>query len=88
MPLILSLATPLLDLGDSLDRGAAVMIQDQDCAGGVLPAANDNADGEKAARIDEAVLRIARLIGRQMAREQFERACPANDNRPPDGHHD
>ena len=64
------------------------MIQDQNCAGGVMPAANDNGDGEKAVRIDEAVLRIARLIGRQMAREQFKRASPANDNRPPDGHHD
>jgi len=28
-----------------------------------------------AGRADEAVLRLARLIGRQMAREQFERAC-------------
>ena len=87
MPLILNFAMPLLNLGDSLGRGA-VMIQDQNCAGGVMPAANDNCDGEKAVRIDEAVLRIARLIGRQMAREQFERACPTNDNRPPDGHHD
>ena len=56
------------------------MIQDEDCAGGVMPAANDNGDGEKAALIDDAVLRIARLIGRQMAREQFEHASPANDN--------
>ena len=64
------------------------MIQDNDCADGVMPAANDNGDGEKAARIDEAVLRIARLIGRQMAREQFKHDPPANDNRTPDWHHD
>ena len=64
------------------------MIQDQDCAGGVMPAANDNGDGKNAACIDEAVLRIAKLIGRQMAREQFEQSSPANDNRPPDSHHD
>ena len=79
MPLILGWAMPLLNLGDSLRRGAA-MIRDEDCAGCVMPAANDNGDGGKAARIDEAVLRIARLIGRQMAREQFEHPSPANDN--------
>jgi hypothetical protein len=87
MPLILNLAMPLLNLGDSLGRGA-VMIQDEDCRAGSMPAANDNGDGEKAARIDETVLRIARLIGRQIAREQFERASPANDNRPPERHRD
>ena len=87
MPLTLNFAMPLLNLGDSLGRGA-VMIQDEDCADGVMPAANDKADGMKTARIDEAVLRIARLIGRQMAREQFKRASPANDNRPPDRYHD
>ena len=77
--MILNLAMPLLNLGDSLRRGAA-MIQDEECAGGVMLAANDNGDGGKAARIDEAILRIARLIGRQIAREQFEHASPANDN--------
>jgi hypothetical protein len=46
------------------------------------PAANDNGDGQRRANIDAAVLRIARLIGRQMAREEFERQC-ANDNQPP-----
>jgi len=51
-------------------------------------AANDNGDSMKTARIDEAVLRIARLIGRQMAREQFEHSFPANDNQPPDRRHD
>jgi hypothetical protein len=53
------------------------------------PAANDNGNGngngETRPRIDAAVLRIARLIGRQMAREEFERLNAANDNRPPEG---
>ena len=64
------------------------MIQDEDCAAGVMPAANDNGDGVKTARIDDAVLRIARLIGRQMALEQFEHSSPANDNSPSEQQHD
>ena len=48
------------------------------------PAANDNGNGEARPRIDAAILRIARLIGRQMAREEFERLNPANDNCPPE----
>ena len=48
------------------------------------PAANDNGDGETRLRIDTAVLWIARLIGRQMAREAFERLEAANDNEPPE----
>ncbi|MPZ42323.1 MAG: hypothetical protein GEV05_02775 [Betaproteobacteria bacterium] len=43
-------------------------------------AANDN--GTAAAKIDAAVLRIARLLGRQIAREEFERRSAVNDNRP------
>ena len=43
-------------------------------------AANDNGTAE--ARIDAAVLTIARLIGRHIAREEFERRSVANDNRP------
>jgi hypothetical protein len=46
------------------------------------PAANDNGSATTRAEIDAAVLRIARLIGRQMAREEFERQCAANDNEP------
>ena len=87
MPLIPNFTMPPLNLGDSLGYGA-VMNQDQNNADGVLPAANDNGDGVKAARIDDAVLRIARLIGRQMAREQFEHSSPANDNSPPQRQHD
>jgi len=67
------------------------MIEDEDRAAGPRarpeneqpPAANDNGNGEARPRIDAAVLRIARLIGRQMAREEFERLRAANDNRPP-----
>ncbi len=54
------------------------------------PAANDN-PGSKAgtgggpeARIDAAVMRLARLLGRQIAREQFARPEAANDNKPED----
>jgi hypothetical protein len=45
----------------------------------VVVAANDNAPNTIQA--DAAVLRIARLIGRQLAREEFRRRQPANDNR-------
>ena len=43
-------------------------------------AANDNGAAE--ARVRSAVLTIARLLGRQIAREQFERQVTANDNTP------
>lgn len=43
-------------------------------------AANDNEAAE--ARVQAAVTLIAHLLGRQIAREQFERLCAANDNRP------
>ncbi|MEZ5786466.1 MAG: hypothetical protein R3D62_08350 [Xanthobacteraceae bacterium] len=64
------------------------MIEDEDCAagprarpeGGLPPAANDNGNGAASGHIDAAVLTIARLIGRQMAREAFERLKAANDN--------
>ena len=44
-------------------------------------AANDNSGPE--ARIEAAVLILARLIGRRIAREQFETDA-ANDNAPAD----
>lgn len=58
------------------------MIEDEDRAAddGQPPAANDN--GEARPRIDATILRIARLIGRQMAREEFARQTAANDNCP------
>ena len=43
-------------------------------------AANDN--GETEARVDTAVLTLARLIGRRIAREEHERFDAANDNAP------
>ncbi|WP_323718418.1 hypothetical protein [Paracoccus aminovorans] len=54
--------------------------------------ANDNRppDGQDAGReadasvrLDAVVLSIARLIGRQIAREHFEALQAANDNQPP-----
>ncbi|MDE0149984.1 MAG: hypothetical protein OXM58_16605 [Rhodospirillaceae bacterium] len=45
-------------------------------------AANDNGGPE--ARIDDAVMRLARLLGRQIARERFESTRAANDNVPPE----
>ena len=53
-------------------------------------AANDNtgsragASGGPEARIDDAVMRLARLLGRQIARDQFRQSQAANDNAPAD----
>ena len=41
-------------------------------------AANDNGTAE--ARVEAVVLTLARLIGRQIAREEYERLRAANDN--------
>ena len=49
-------------------------------------AANDNpgsgsgAGGGPEARIEAAVMRLARLLGRRIAREEFDRLDAANDN--------
>ena len=43
-------------------------------------ATNDN--GKAEARVRSAVLTLARLLGRQIAREQNERVISANDNMP------
>ena len=45
-------------------------------------AANDNGGPE--ARIDAAVMRLVRLLGRQIARDQFRQPQAANDNAPAD----
>ncbi len=49
-------------------------------------AANDNPapDSGPEARIEAAALRLARLLGRQIARERFEAGRAANDNAPAD----
>ena len=52
--------------------------------GRTAPAANDNGNGDARARIDAAVLTIARLIGRQIARDAFERLKATNDNNAPE----
>ena len=53
------------------------------------PANHDNgaSDAEEPSaetwdKIDRAALTLARIIGRRMAREDFERLSAANDNRP------
>lgn len=64
------------------------MENDNDRDSGRIVPANDNDDagGEPGAqtwlRIDQAALTLARIIGRRMAREDFERLTAANDNRP------
>ena len=45
-------------------------------------AANDNPGSGAEARIDTAVVTLARLIGRRIAREHFEACRAANGNAP------
>ena len=73
------------------------MTSDREGDDGQEPA-NDNCppDGKSAGsdvhaseRLDKVVLSIARLIGRRMAREDFEQAMhAANDNAPNEGRDD
>ena len=51
-------------------------------ASGDGTAANDSGAAET--RLDAAALTLARLIGRQMARETFKRLNATNDNSPTD----
>lgn len=55
------------------------MNEDEERPRGQTLAANENGTAET--RLDATVLTLARLIGRQMAREAFERLSAANDNR-------
>ena len=55
---------------------------------GQARAATANDNGGPEARIGDAVLRLARLLGRQIAREQFARPGAANDNAPAGEAHD
>ena len=55
--------------------------------GRIVPAndnndASDQPDAGTWQRVDRAALTLARIIGRRMAREEFERLHAANDNRP------
>ncbi|WP_288806429.1 hypothetical protein [uncultured Novosphingobium sp.] len=70
------------------------MTSDSEGEGGNRRPANDNRppDGQDAGneadaseRLDKVVLTIARLIGRQIAREHFEALQAANDNQRPAG---
>lgn len=58
------------------------MIEDEDSTFGprLGDAANDNGAAET--KLNAVMLTIARLIGRQIAREEFERLSATNDNRP------
>jgi len=64
------------------------MIEDDERpAPDTVTAANDNA-ATTGARIDRTVRTLARLLGRQMAHEAFERLTATNDNRPPEADQD
>ena len=54
--------------------------EDRGIAAAYGRAANDNGGAE--ARIDAAVMTLARLIGRRIAREEPDRLDAANDNAP------
>ena len=62
--------------------------EDRGVGAGRGEAANDNpgsgtgAGGGPEARIGNAVMTLARLLGRQIAREEFRRLKAANDNEP------
>ncbi len=57
------------------------MAKDENHSPPLRVAANDDdAPPFDQARFDDAVFAVARLIGRQMAREAFERRIAANDN--------
>ena len=49
------------------------------------PGGRDGRETDACERLDAVVLTIARLIGRQIAREHFEALQAANDNQPPAG---
>jgi hypothetical protein len=64
------------------------MENESDTEPGRIAPANDNNDASDQPdagtwqRVDDAALTLARIIGRRMAREDFERLRAANDNRP------
>ena len=68
------------------------MTSDSEGGDGKQRPANDNRppngqdtgqETDASARLDKVVLTVARLIGRQIAREHFEALQAANDNVPP-----
>ena len=64
---------------ESEDRGIAVM---RGVAANDNPGSEAGAGGGAEARVDTAVLTLARLIGRRIAREELDRLDAANDNAP------
>jgi hypothetical protein len=58
------------------------MIEDEEQPASGRTAADDNAAA--GARIDKAVLTLARLLARQIAREDSRHCLAANDNRAPE----
>lgn len=64
-------------------------MSDEERRSGRERAANDNRDAEGPGpegliKVDTVALKLARIIGRRMAREDFEKAMhAANDNAPP-----
>ncbi len=77
---------------ESKDRGIIAMrgVAANDNPGSGFPGSGSpgpgpgqiGADGGAEARIDAAVMTLARLIGRRIAREEPERLDAANDNAP------
>ena len=66
-------------MSESEDRGIAVM---RGVAANDNPGSGSGAGGGAEARIDTAVVTLARLIGRRIAREELDRLDAANDNMP------
>ena len=64
---------------ESEDRGIAVM---RGVAANDNPGSGAGAGGGAEARIDTAVMTLARLIGRRIAREELDKLGAANDNTP------
>ena len=72
---------------ESEDRGTAVIrgVAANDNPGSGAPGSGPGqagAGGGAEARIGTAVMMLARLLGRQIAREEFRRMQAANDNAP------
>ena len=66
-------------MSESEDRGIIVM---RGVAANDNPGPGSGAGGGAEARIDAAVVTLARLIGRRIARDELERLDAANDNAP------
>ena len=69
------------DTGKGRDHADPRRAAANDNPGSVSPGSGPGQAGAEA-RIDAAVMTLARLLGRQIAREEFERSRAANDNAP------